>query len=119
MNNFLVTINIVPLDKIETSAIIIMHDVTQRKETERALKTAKEYAQNIIDSSLDMIISVDNDQKIVEFNRAAEKAFGYRKEEVAGKCVDILYADVNQRKNENGNSSLFSGHPQRYRRAND
>lgn len=60
---------------------------------EEKLKAAREYAQNIIDSSNDMIISVDNDRRIVEFNRAAEKNFGYRKEEVLGKHVNMLYKD--------------------------
>ncbi|MFC1811893.1 PAS domain S-box protein [Thermodesulfobacteriota bacterium] len=91
-----VTLNILPLDKPETSAIIIMHDVTKRKQAEDALKSAREYAQNIIDSSLDMIISVDNDRRIVEFNQAAETAFGYRKEEVVGKSVNLLYADIEE-----------------------
>jgi len=94
LNRSQVTLKIVPLDEPETSAIIILHDVTKRKQTEEELKSAREYAQNIIDSSLDMIISVDNDREIIEFNQAAEKAFGYRKEEVVGKNVAILYADI-------------------------
>ncbi|MFC1489313.1 PAS domain S-box protein [Thermodesulfobacteriota bacterium] len=91
-----ITLKVLPLDEPETSAIIILHDVTQRKQAESGLKSAREYAQNIIDSSLDMIISVDNDRRIVEFNKAAETAFGYRKEEVVGKSVNILYADIKE-----------------------
>jgi PAS domain S-box-containing protein len=63
-------------------------DKNKIKQDEEKLK----YAQNIIDSSLDMIVSTDNERRIVEFNRAAEKTFGYRKEEVLGKDVNILYA---------------------------
>ncbi|RME48799.1 MAG: PAS domain S-box protein, partial [Caldilineae bacterium] len=58
-----------------------------------ALKQSQEYAHSIIDSSLDIIITVDKDRHIVEFNRAAEQAFGYRREEVVGRHVDILYAN--------------------------
>ncbi len=58
-----------------------------------ALRDSLGFARNIIDSSLDMIIAVDQDRKIVEFNRAAEETFGYRRAEVLGKSVDILYAD--------------------------
>ena len=58
-----------------------------------AIKRSQEYARNIIDSSLDIIITVDKDRRIVEFNRAAERAFGYRREEVVGRHVDMLYAD--------------------------
>ena len=65
----------------------------RHSKAEEKLKAAREYAQNIIDSSNDMIISVDNDRRIVEFNRAAEENFGYRKEEVLGKHVNMLYKD--------------------------
>lgn len=65
----------------------------QHAKVEERLKSAREYAQDIIESSNDMIISVDNDRRIVEFNRAAEENFGYRKEEVLGKHVNMLYKD--------------------------
>lgn len=77
--------------KIST-IIHIATDITERKQTEAEIRAAREHARNIIDSSLDMIISVDNRRRIVEFNRAAEKAFGYHKEEVLGQKVHILYA---------------------------
>ncbi len=93
LNGFQITLNILPLDDDASRAIIILSDVSEHKRSEEELKSAKEYSQNIIDSSIDMIISVDNDRKIVEFNRAAERTFGYRKEEVRGKDVNILYAD--------------------------
>jgi len=68
-------------------------DITERKRAEQALKASQEYTRNIIDSSLDMIIAVDMDRYIVEFNKAAQETFGYRPEEVLGKHVDMLYAD--------------------------
>ncbi|MBL7074555.1 PAS domain S-box protein [candidate division KSB1 bacterium] len=71
----------------------VSRDITERKRAEEELRAAKEYASNLIESSLDMIISVDKDRRIVEFNRAAQIAFGYHKDEVLGKHVDILYAD--------------------------
>src|SRR5438045_2282510 len=40
-----------------------------------------------------MIISVGIDRQITQFNRAAEKTFGYRASEILGKQVDVLYAD--------------------------
>ncbi len=58
-----------------------------------ALMASQGVARNIIDSSLDMIIAVDQDRKIVVFNRAAEETFGYRRDEVLNKSADILYAD--------------------------
>jgi len=58
-----------------------------------SLKRSQAYTRNIIDSSLDMIITVDRNRRIVEFNKAAEKAFGFRREDMVGTMVDILYAD--------------------------
>ncbi|MGE0824059.1 MAG: PAS domain S-box protein [Candidatus Binatia bacterium] len=65
----------------------------ERREAENALRIAKEYAETIINSSLDMIIAVDRQRLITEFNPAAEQAFGYCKTEVIGRPADLLYAD--------------------------
>ncbi|MBF0553977.1 MAG: PAS domain S-box protein [Nitrospirae bacterium] len=51
------------------------------------------YAKDIIDSSIDMIIAVDMDRTIIEFNRAAEAVFGYEAQEMLGRTIDILYND--------------------------
>lgn len=73
-------------------AVEVWSNVTEHKRVEEALKLSQEYARNIINSSLDMVIAVDNDRKIVEFNRAAQETFGYTFEEVLGRHVNILYA---------------------------
>jgi len=79
------------------SLLSILADVTEKeqslRESEEKLRTALEYSRYLIDSSLDMIISVDQKRRIVEFNKAAQRIFGYNKEEVLGKSVDLLYAD--------------------------
>ncbi len=66
---------------------------TKQSRAETTFREYEEYAQNIINCSLDMIITVDMDRQIIEFNQAAEKTFGYRREEVVGQHVDMLYAD--------------------------
>jgi PAS domain S-box-containing protein len=60
------------------------------------LQASQEYATNIIESSLDPIIAVDRERRIVEFNKAAQETFGYRPEQVLGQPVDLLYADPQQ-----------------------
>ena len=64
----------------------------ERSRTAEALRESEEFARNIINSSLDMIIAVDNDRRITQFNQAAQETFGYHPDEVIGKHVDILYA---------------------------
>jgi PAS domain S-box-containing protein len=62
----------------------------------RKVLQTKHYFEELVNNSLDMIISVDKDRNIVIFNPAAEKTFGYTKEEVTGKHINILYADSAQ-----------------------
>ncbi|MCG3128504.1 MAG: hypothetical protein CHACPFDD_03393 [Phycisphaerae bacterium] len=50
-------------------------------------------AEALIRCSLDMIISVDLQRRIFEFNPAAERQFGYARHEVLGRPVDMLYAE--------------------------
>jgi len=74
----------------------LANEIVERKRAEAALQAAKEYAETLIHSSLNMIVSVDANRNIVEFNRAAEEAFGYSKAEVLGEPVDLLYADPSE-----------------------
>ena len=43
---------------------------------------------SIVDSAMDAIITVDEAQKIVLFNRAAEQVFGVRRDDVLGSALD-------------------------------
>jgi len=52
LNDSLVTLKTFPLNSGATTVMIILHDVTEQNRAQRALMTAKEYAQNIITSSL-------------------------------------------------------------------
>ena len=63
---------------------------------EKKLKAMREYTRNIVQSSMDMIIAVDNDRKIIEFNKMAEESFGYKREEVLGKHINLLYSDESE-----------------------
>jgi PAS domain S-box-containing protein len=85
------TLSPVKMDGQVVQATLIAYDITERIEAERALQAAKEYAENIIESSPYMIISVDRERRIVEFNHAAELTFGYRRREILGTPVDVLY----------------------------
>jgi len=62
--------------------------LTQLRETDN-------YAQLLIDHSMDMIIAVDLSLRITEFNQAAEETFGYQRADVLGESIGILYAEPN------------------------
>lgn len=71
----------------------LKQEIAERQRAEQNLKASQEYARNLIDSSLDMIIAVDLDQHIIEFNQAAQDTFGYTAVEALGQHVSMLYAD--------------------------
>jgi len=74
----------------------LKQEISERNLEEERLRKAQQYIENLIESSIDMIISVDQDRNIVEFNSAAQKIFGYEKKEVLGKSIEMLYADPDQ-----------------------
>jgi PAS domain S-box-containing protein len=64
--------------------IIFSEDITARRETELALRESKERLDAIVNSAMDAIISADNDQRIIQFNGAAERMFGCSAQETLG-----------------------------------
>jgi PAS domain S-box-containing protein len=61
-----------------------------RDAANQELESVREYFGGIVDSAMDPIITADSEQHIVLFNRAAELAFGYGRDEVAGKPLESL-----------------------------
>ncbi|MCH7922997.1 MAG: PAS domain S-box protein [Nitrospinae bacterium] len=52
---------------------------------------SKDYLEALIERSMDAIISTDADGNVVTFNQGAEVLSGYRREEVIGQRVPVLY----------------------------
>ncbi len=80
-------------EQIRRQASDMAFELAEREQAEESLRAAHEYTRSIVDSSIDMIIAVDRDRRITEFNRAAQATFGYSLEEIAGQDVSTLYAD--------------------------
>ncbi|OGQ84335.1 MAG: hypothetical protein A3G40_09585 [Deltaproteobacteria bacterium RIFCSPLOWO2_12_FULL_57_22] len=64
----------------------LREDITERKKAEAWL-------QGLIETTQDAVVSIDHEGHIVMFNPAAERIFGYRKDEVLGKKVNMLMAE--------------------------
>ncbi len=63
----------------------ILHDNTERKQAEEALRKERNFSQSIIDTAQAIILVLNSDGSIAEFNPYMEKLSGYSIEEVRGK----------------------------------
>jgi len=77
----------------ESSIQVTLRDIKSRKEAETWLS-------GLIEATQDGVISIDRDAKIVMFNPAAEKIFGYEQDEVVGKKIDMLMAEPYAREHD-------------------
>lgn len=68
-------------------------EIEQHRHTQKELKQSRRLAKSLVDSSLDMIVAVDQKGIITEFNPAASIKFEYEPQEVLGKPSRMLYAD--------------------------
>ena len=93
------TVSLLKSDAGEPLGIVsVVRDITERKKAEESLRVAhkevqkaREYLETLIEDSLDAIISTDKEGMVVLFNKGAEVLLGYRREEVFGQRVTLLY----------------------------
>jgi PAS domain S-box-containing protein len=57
----------------------------ERKQAERAVQESEARKTAILESALDCIITMDHQGRVIEFNPASERTFGFRQDEVVGK----------------------------------
>jgi PAS domain S-box-containing protein len=65
-------------------------DITERKNAEQGLWESQARFAGIIESAMDAIISIDETQRVVLFNSAAERMFGCAAAEALGEPLDRL-----------------------------
>ncbi len=63
-------------------------DILEHKRTDEALRDSQERLLGIISSAMDGIITVDDNQRIIVFNRAAEQIFRCPSKEAIGQTID-------------------------------
>jgi PAS domain S-box-containing protein len=62
-------------------------DITQRKHAEEELRRSESLKAAILESSLDCLVSMDHEGKIVEFNPSAQATFALTPEQALGKSM--------------------------------
>lgn len=72
-------------DKDGSTLILEMGiDITERKQAEQAFRVASAYNRNLIEASLDPLVTIGANGKITDVNAATEAVTGYNREELIG-----------------------------------
>ncbi len=92
-----------PLLATIAQILLAVHGDQQRRQAENTVIESAERTRAVIDNVVDGIILTDAGGFIVEFNRAAERIYGYEAAEVIGRTIQVLmpakdasYAEVIQ-----------------------
>lgn len=86
------------LDHPAVGGIVVnWRDITQRKIAEDNLQESEERKAAIFESALDALITIDHEGKIVEWNPAAERIFGYTPQQAIGRELAELIIPAESR----------------------
>jgi PAS domain S-box-containing protein len=66
----------------------IARDITERKKSEKSLQESQARFEAVIASAMDAIITIDETQRVMLFNAAAERMFGCAASEAIGRSLD-------------------------------
>jgi PAS domain S-box-containing protein len=81
-----------------TSFAVMARDMTDELELQEAVRQHKEYLENILANSSDMIITTDLEGRVVTFNPAGERMLGYSRHEIIGATIDSLWKAPEKRR---------------------
>jgi PAS domain S-box-containing protein len=85
-------------------------DITERKRAEEAIRSSEARVSGILENVADGVVTIDEQNRIESFNRAAEVIFGYTADEAIGQDVNILMAEPDRsRHQEHVRNYLDSG----------
>jgi PAS domain S-box-containing protein len=68
----------------------LVQDITDLRQLEAQLDEKREFLAAITNESADAIIGLDTEDRIVSWNKGAERIFGYEPSEVIGKPLSVL-----------------------------
>jgi PAS domain S-box-containing protein len=75
----------------------------ERAQSDAALKQGEARKAAILDAALDCIITIDHEGRVIEFNPAAERTFGYPRNEIVGRqLADAIIPSALRRKHQQG-----------------
>ncbi len=83
-----------------TGFVKVTRDISDDTKAGKAILESRRRTEAIVQSAMDAIITFDEELRIVVFNPAAERIFGYRAAEVLGKSVLELFPESARQKHQ-------------------
>jgi PAS domain S-box-containing protein len=81
----------------------IIRDITHRARAEAALRESEDRKSAILETALDCILTINHKGDVLEFNPAAEKTFGYSRDEAVGRnMADLIVPHRLREQHRNG-----------------
>ncbi len=83
-----VRVQAIEQDGVRYGWVTLISDISKRKKVEEELKLSEEqirYQASLVDNVTDVILSHDEDYKILSWNKAAERVFKLKKEDAIGR----------------------------------
>jgi len=84
-------------DDQPAAVVITGLDITERDETEAALRTSEERYRTLFEESADVVYITSRDGKLVDISPSAQSIFGLARDELIGYDVKDLYVDPDDR----------------------
>jgi PAS domain S-box-containing protein len=81
-------------DPVVAGLVINSHDITERKRASEALRGLNERLQAVIDNAPLAIFQVDLDGRVLEWNKGAERIYGWTAEEAIGHPLPTIPEDA-------------------------
>jgi len=75
------------------SVAYILSQAIERRHEDTAIQRSESWLRNLVATTQDAVVSIDRRGRIVLFNAAAERIFGYTAAEIAGRKVNDLMAE--------------------------
>jgi diguanylate cyclase (GGDEF)-like protein/PAS domain S-box-containing protein len=72
-------------DNVPLYFIAQVQDITARRRTEDALRASEQRFRQLVDTSTEAFIAMDAEGRITEWNRQAERTFGWSRDEAVGR----------------------------------
>lgn len=82
--------------------IVQVQDVTDRRRTEDALRASERRFRQLVDTSTEAFIAMDAEGRITEWNRQAERIFGWSRDEALGRRMADTIIPPSYREAHNG-----------------